>query len=111
MIINLLNNAYKYTQQGLIIIRVGSVSSSDGKMLHVAIEDTGIGIRREELGRLFKLNFNSASAGSPHMERGGIGMGLTISRNIVTQYDGEINVESVLNEGSTFSFTMSYKDM
>ena len=68
------------------------------------MKDTGIGIRDSECSKLFNM-FSRLPSGS-QIDRNGIGLGLTICKNIVEQYGGEIGVSSVYGEGSTFSFSL-----
>jgi len=72
-------------------------------MLRTDVKDTGIGIKPEDLLKLFRF-FGTLSK-SKDINRGGMGLGLTISKMIVNELGGEINVDSKPNEGSTFSFT------
>ena len=83
MIINWLNNAYKYTQEGRIDVRASGVDSNGSRKLLISIEDSGIGIPQEEMQRLFKL-FVPRQSNEVRIERSGMGMGLTITRNIVS---------------------------
>ena len=106
VIANLLTNAIKFTpDEGSIHLDASLESEKNGvcKLL-IKVKDTGIGINEEQLGRLFTA-FEQAEA-STSRKYGGTGLGLVISRSIVEMMDGAIWVESKLNQGSTFHFTV-----
>jgi two-component system phosphate regulon sensor histidine kinase PhoR len=98
---NLLDNAIKYTPPGGRIT-VGA-HTLDGSM-ELYVRDTGIGIPPEELPRLFERFYRVDKARS--RELGGTGLGLSIVKHLVAAHSGSIRVESRLNEGSTFFFTL-----
>ena len=99
--INLLGNAIKFTEQGSV-----SVTLAEGAegALTVSVRDSGVGIPEDRLDRIFE-RFAQAD-GSTSRRFGGTGLGLTICKLIVQEMGGELEVESVLGEGSTFSFTI-----
>ena len=105
VLINLLNNALKFTNQGGIAVRVSSTvntqHSGQSAVLNFEIEDTGNGIAPEELGQLFQP-FIQTQSGKKAQE--GTGLGLTISRKFVQLMGGDIQVESTVNKGSKFHF-------
>ncbi len=100
ILINLLNNAMKYTTNGNVIVEVGSVIEKDRKWAEVKVIDAGIGISKEDQDIIFR-EFRQASEG---MERKfeGWGLGLTIVERLTEIMDGEISFDSKLNKGSTF---------
>ena len=110
VILNLLSNAYKYTLRGNIWIDVNPLCmpGAVGSFLHVTVRDTGIGILERDRAKLFRL-FSRINDGA-RLDRNGIGLGLTICRNLVQQFNGDIGVESVHGQGSTFSFTFEYSE-
>jgi PAS domain S-box-containing protein len=105
ILINLLNNAVKFTEQGEVVVTADSVPlGEDRHRLHFAVRDTGIGIPDDRRGRLFE----SFSQVDPSTTRryGGTGLGLAISRRLVELMDGTMWVESEPGRGSTFHFTI-----
>jgi signal transduction histidine kinase len=94
---NLIDNAIKYTSKGSIHI---TVKKDEGAAL-VKIKDTGIGIPEEERERIFKRFYRVDKSRS--RETGGVGLGLSIADWIANAHHGRIEVDSKLNEGSTFT--------
>ncbi|MDR3311290.1 MAG: response regulator [Oscillospiraceae bacterium] len=104
VLINLLNNACKFTpEEGDVTLRVSAETlSPQTSRLHIAVTDSGIGISAEQQTRLFR-SFEQAD-GSITRQFGGTGLGLAICKKIVNLMGGDIRVESELNAGSEFSF-------
>lgn len=106
IIINLVGNALKFTEQGYILIRVKCLQQSDTQaQLELSIEDTGIGIAEDKL----KMIFDRFQQGDSSYERryGGTGLGLTISKAYTELMGGTMSVHSQLGKGSIFSCTFS----
>ncbi len=108
VITNLLGNAIKFTEQGEVILSATVLGTEDtGLRLQVVVKDTGIGIAPEAQNRIFD-SFSQAD-GSTTRKYGGTGLGLTLSREIVTQLGGQLWLESELGQGSAFHFTMQLR--
>ena len=111
VIVNLVGNAVKFTENGSIRIDVSFLPQwrSDQSAVSVEVTDTGIGIGQEALARLFEP-FTQAES-STTRKYGGTGLGLAISRQIVTVLGGELTVSSTPGEGSTFTVTIPAGDI
>ncbi|WCJ58316.1 ATP-binding protein [Fontisphaera persica] len=115
ILLNLVGNALKFTTHGEVVVKV-SVGDPEagsqppagaGVVLHFAVRDTGPGIPPEHMARLFqKFSQGDASVTRRH---GGTGLGLAISKRLVEMMGGRIWVESQINEGSTFHFTVRFE--
>ena len=104
VLINLLGNAVKFTQQGLISCQVSINGTAD--TLHFSVSDTGAGISPEEIEIIFEA-FSQTEAGRTAKQ--GTGLGLAISQQFVELMGGELRVESEVGRGSTFSFSIPFK--
>jgi two-component system, sensor histidine kinase and response regulator len=103
VLVNLSNNAVKFTEQGEIEIGAAVAASSDQSVdLHFWVRDTGIGLSKEQQERLFQ-SFSQADT-STTRRYGGSGLGLAICRQLVEMMQGRIWVESALGHGSVFNF-------
>ena len=108
VIINLANNAVKFTRQGQVVLSLGFQKiEKDLIKLNFAVEDTGIGIKKEDLPKIFKSFQQLDSKRNRNIE--GTGLGLTISQRIVQEMKGDISVESEYEKGSKFSFWVQQK--
>ncbi|MEA2048084.1 MAG: response regulator [Campylobacterota bacterium] len=105
VIVNLMNNAVKFTEEGEVVLKTVMLPTSNGKtMLQFEVSDTGIGLTNEQIGRLFQ-SFSQADS-STSRKYGGTGLGLTISKQLVELMGGTIWVESEYGKGSHFIFTL-----
>jgi len=100
-VMNLLSNACKFTKDGLIAVSTAQRSHHGVEQLFITVRDTGIGMSREHLLRLFQP-FVQADP-SITQRYGGTGLGLTITRRLAQLLGGDVQVESVLGEGSSFT--------
>jgi len=100
VLFNLLSNATKFTEQGTVELRVERETAEDGDSLTFAVEDTGIGMTRDQLDKIFEA-FAQADA-STTREYGGTGLGLSITKRFCELLGGSITAESRIGEGSRF---------
>nr|BBH93549.1 PAS domain-containing sensor histidine kinase [Thermogemmatispora argillosa] len=109
VLVNLIHNAIKFTPSGGEVV-VGTFAEPDGRSQRFFVRDTGVGIRPEDLPRIFerfykvdrsRSKFDQIGAGG-----GGSGLGLAIARHIVEAHGGRIFAESTVGKGSTFFFTL-----
>ncbi|MBB6270558.1 signal transduction histidine kinase [Pedobacter cryoconitis] len=99
---NLLGNAVKYSQKGTFIDVLTELSESK-KEIRVTVKDHGMGISKDELDKIFNKFYRLEEVSKSHP---GLGMGLYITSKIVSDHGGKIWAESVIGEGSSFSFTI-----
>ncbi|MCP4109948.1 MAG: response regulator [Desulfobacteraceae bacterium] len=105
ILLNLVNNAIKFTERGHVLVNVECEETGHNHMLlRISVEDTGIGIPGNKLEHIFR-HFSQADA-STTRKYGGSGLGLAITKQLVDLMDGTISVKSKLGEGSLFSFTL-----
>ena len=102
---NLINNAIKFSKDDGGTVTVTAVK--DGNMVKISISDTGIGIKEDDIGKLFS-NFTQLDSGYAR-KYGGTGLELAITKKLVELHGGEIRVKSKYGEGSTFTFTLPIK--
>ncbi len=101
-----MSNAIKFTESGHVAIAARCVGVGDGAAsIELSVADTGIGIAPDRIGCLFN-DFLQVDS-SINRRYGGTGLGLAICRRIIQQMGGDISVESALNAGSTFRFTLT----
>jgi PAS domain S-box-containing protein len=103
IIVNLVDNAIKFTEHGEVVVAVASRSDKSG--LRVSVRDTGIGIAPDRQGRLFQA-FSQADV-STTRRYGGTGLGLVICKRLVELMGGSLQVHSELGQGSTFTFELA----
>lgn len=102
VVINLLSNAFKFTEQGAVTLKISS--DSDTQTWSLAVTDTGIGIPAHALDVIFE-QFRQVDNSSTRIYQGA-GLGLAITRHLVQMMDGKIKVESTVGAGSTFTVTL-----
>ena len=108
VIINLMNNAIKFTERGYVKLKIEMTESNDGEAaLRFTVEDSGQGIRSEDIPKLFAA-YQQVDTKKNHAKEG-TGLGLSISRNLVELMGGSFSVESEYGAGSRFSFTLRQK--
>ena len=109
VIINLMNNAVKFTQEGEVILRVEMIPFlHTKKQLRFEVIDTGIGLKKEQISKLFE-SFSQADS-STSRKYGGTGLGLSISKQLVELMGGNMYVSSEYGKGSVFSFSIEIED-
>lgn len=104
---NLLSNAIKYTEEGTVTLRVKCINNDKKCNLVISVEDTGIGIRKEAIGRLFDKFDRLDIERNTTIE--GTGLGLAITRKLVEMMGGTITVSSTFGKGSTFMVNLVQK--
>ena len=107
VLINILSNAIKYTKEGCVTLKVNWHREGDLAYLEFQVSDTGQGIKKENLEKIFK-RFNRVEL-KENRAIEGTGLGLSISKSLATLMDGSISVESEYGKGSTFYFTVPQK--
>jgi two-component system phosphate regulon sensor histidine kinase PhoR len=109
VLVNLVHNAIKFTPSGGVVV-IGTRLEAGGNAQCFYVRDTGIGIPAEDLPRIFerfyKVNQARSKADFIDTGGGGSGLGLAIARHVVEAHGGRIKAESVVGQGSTFSFTL-----
>lgn len=108
IILNLVGNAVKFTTEGKITVAAKLLQEDNNSInIRFSVTDTGIGIPENELGSIFD-NFQQASTGTSRIY-GGTGLGLAIVKQLVVSQGGRVDVQSVLGEGSCFSFELNFQ--
>ncbi|PIE91107.1 MAG: hypothetical protein CR997_03015 [Acidobacteria bacterium] len=107
VLLNIVGNAVKFTEKGFIKLTVDIENQPNKslKKIHITVEDTGIGIAKEELSTIFETF--KQQTGQDRFKYGGKGLGLAISKRLVELMGGRIVVESTLGQGSVFKITFS----
>lgn len=107
VLLNLIGNAVKFTHSGHVALDIkvsNATGADDSARLRVSVEDSGIGMAKEDMGIIFDV-FRQADA-STTRQFGGVGLGLAISQQLVVMMGAEIQVKSALGKGSRFSFEL-----
>lgn len=105
VIFNLLDNAIKYSKMDEPpYLKVRTWNDNEGKAIYISVQDNGIGIRRDQLKKIFE-KFHRVSTGNVHNVKG-FGLGLAYVKKIVEKHNGSIKAESELGEGTTFIITL-----
>ena len=104
VVLNLLSNACRFTRNGTVVLRAARIAGSGGDRVTITVQDTGIGMTEEQIGKLFQ-EFTQADS-STTRKYGGTGLGLAISRRLCRLMGGDIDVQSVAGIGSTFTVTL-----
>ena len=108
VLLNLSGNAVKFTEKGKISVHVKCIHSyEDAATIGFSVTDTGVGIPAEKLSSIFE-SFTQVDA-KKNRKHGGTGLGLSISKQLVEQMGGTIGVESTMNKGSVFHFSLTFK--
>lgn len=107
VVINLLDNAFKFTKEGGVILRISSRKEEYGINLIVSVKDSGIGIERKDMERIF-TSFSQVDS-KRNREEGGIGLGLAITQALVSSMGGFMTVRSLPGIGSEFKFAVPQK--
>lgn len=108
ILLNLINNAIKFTEKGQVIVEMKKLSGRDKDRINIktTVTDSGIGIQKEQLPKLFQ-NFEQLDASNTR-KYGGTGLGLAISKKLVEIMGGEIGVNSTYGKGSSFWFDIPF---
>ncbi len=107
ILVNLMNNAVKYTEKGTIFLRIRGTAGEDSVSLDFEVEDTGIGIKEEDLPKLFAEFERIESEQNRKIE--GTGLGMSITTQLLDLMGSRLNVESKYGTGSKFYFTVKQK--
>lgn len=107
IIVNLMNNAVKYTEEGSVTLKISGQRNGDYEKLHIEVRDTGIGIKPEDMNKLFEKFARIEEKRNHNIEGTGLGMNITI--NLLSMMNSKLNVESEYGKGSCFSFDIEQK--
>ncbi|AEF81764.1 hybrid sensor histidine kinase/response regulator [Leadbettera azotonutricia] len=104
---NLLSNAFKYTREGQVEFKIGGIQEGDDYWLEASVSDSGIGIKEEDIGKLFTEYSQLDTRTNRYIE--GTGLGLVICKNLAEMMNGTITVKSTYGTGSVFSVRIKQK--
>lgn len=107
ILVNLMTNAVKYTEKGSVTLKVSATTEEDTAYMTFRVEDTGIGIREEDIEKLYREFERIEEYRNRNIE--GTGLGMTITTQLLERMGSRLQVESVYGEGSVFSFTLTQK--
>lgn len=107
VIVNLMNNAVKYTEKGSVTLSVSGTRKGEYETLHISVSDTGIGIKPEDMDRLFEKFRRIEEARNHRVEGSGLGMNITVE--LLALMDSHLSVSSRYGQGSVFSFDLTQK--
>lgn len=107
IIVNLMNNAVKYTETGTITLAVHGTRDGEYETLHISVKDTGMGIKPEDMNKLFEKFARIEEERNHNVEGTGLGMNITIS--LLSMMNSKLNVTSEYGKGSCFSFDIKQK--
>ncbi len=107
VLVNLLTNAVKYTEDGEVTLQITGTMEQENMILHCSVKDTGCGIRKEDLNRLFSEFERLDTIHNRHIEGTGIGMSITVQ--LLRLMGSELKVSSVYGEGSEFFFDLAQR--
>lgn len=107
VLINIISNAIKFTEEGEVVVRVEEVANEPRAVLRFSVRDTGIGIESAAMERIFNAFEQADKTTASH--HGGTGLGLSISSRLVQMMGGNLEVCSQVNKGSEFYFTLSFE--
>ncbi len=109
VITNILTNAVKYTEEGCVWMRISGKKDGEYEILHVEVEDTGIGIKKEDMGKLFEAFQRIEEGRNRNIE--GTGLGMNITMQMLDLMGSKLQVESEYGKGSKFYFDLRQKIM
>lgn len=107
VLINLLSNAVKYTNKGTVILKVTAGIEGENAILHYSVKDTGIGIKEEDIGKIYDAFQRVDVSRNRYVE--GTGLGLNIASQFLILMGSELHIKSEYEKGSEFSFDISQK--
>lgn len=107
ILINLMNNAVKYTERGSVSLEVSGMRKGSYVVIRFSIKDTGIGIKAEDSSKIFAKYERIEESRNHNVE--GTGLGMSITTHLLSLMDSELQVESVYGEGSNFYFDLKQK--
>ena len=107
VVTNILTNAVKYTESGNVWLRVSGRTDGTDEIIHFEVEDTGIGIKEEDMSKLFEAFQRIEEGRNRNIE--GTGLGMSITLQLLSMMDTKLEVNSVYNQGSKFYFDIRQK--